>query len=110
MDILYDGYTQITSAVTDLMNRAPRKVNEKGYDALIFKVQHMLDNLDWVDHAEVRLREEGQVCFAEAFIIPKIGTTNLLEKVAEAEKKRRRSAGECLIWLFHLPKKFSRCP
>src|SRR5690606_7754086 len=91
VDIVHDGFTQISTAITDLMNRTPRRVDEKDYDELVFKVQHLFDHLEWVAQAEVRLREEGQVYFGEAFVIPKenITPTDLPDKIDEAVKKAK---------------------
>jgi hypothetical protein len=33
-------------------------------------IASMLQDLDWEDEVEVRLREEGQVYFGEAFVVP----------------------------------------
>lgn len=87
IDITYDGYTQTKSAVTDLMNRTPRTVDEKKFDPLVLKVQKFFNELDWAASAEVRFREEGQIYFGEAVIIPKEGTANIVEKTEEANKK-----------------------
>src|SRR5690606_24826206 len=46
VDIVHDGFTQISTAITDLMNRTPRRVDEKDYDELVFKVQHLFDHLE----------------------------------------------------------------
>lgn len=87
VDIVHDGYTQITSAVTDLMNRTPKTVDEKNYDRLVFDLHQMFNQLDWVASAEVRLREEGQVYFGEVFIIPKDNIDNLIDKMEDAERQ-----------------------
>ena len=71
------------------MDRTPKRVDDEAYDELVFQVQDMFENLEWVAQAEVRLREEGQVYFGEAFVIPKenFSTPDLLEKAEAAKRK-----------------------
>lgn len=87
VDILHDGYTQVTSAVTDLMDRTPRTVNEKKYDKVVYDIQQLFNELPWVQSAEVRFREEGQVYFGEAFVVPKENTSDLIDKAEESRKQ-----------------------
>lgn len=87
VDILHDGYRNMSSAITDLMNRIPRKVNEKEYDPLVKQLQHMFNSLSWVESAEVRLREEGQVYFGDVTVIPRADTVSLVDKIEEAREK-----------------------
>jgi cation diffusion facilitator family transporter len=91
VDIVRDGFTQLTTAVTDLMNRTPERVDEKGYDQLVFEVQDLFNHLDWIKKSEVRLREEGQIYFGEAFVIPaeNLSAAHLIEKMDEAVKKAK---------------------
>lgn len=65
-DIIRDGYTQSRDAVTGLMNRAPKEL-DGSYSDLPNRVIAALEELDWVDSAEVRLREEGHLIFGEGF-------------------------------------------
>ncbi len=55
-------------------------------DPLRDKLVPMLQDLDWVEEIEVRLREEGQVYFGEAFIVP-LDTANLTENIEDAVKR-----------------------
>ena len=73
------------------MNCMPKQVDEKAYDYLVFEVQDMFNHLEWVERAEVRLREEGQVYFGEAFVVPKENEsdTDLMDKIDEAIKKAK---------------------
>lgn len=87
VDILHDGFTQLKSAITDLMNRTPKTVDEKKYDPIVKKLQEMFNELPWIESAEVRLREEGQVYFGDVAVVPKKGTNNLTEKIDEAKQK-----------------------
>ena len=51
-------------------------------------IASMLQDLDWVDEVEVRLREEGQVYFGEAFVVPS-DEADIMEKIEDALKRAR---------------------
>ena len=96
LSILHDGWKNTGTAVYDLMNRRPRKTDQSAADPLPTRVQHWLEKLDWVEAAEVRLREEGHVYFGEAFVTPKDGTRLLPEKIAAAIR-----GAKTLDWRLH---------
>ena len=87
VDIVKDGFSQTKNAITDLLSRTPKKVDEKEYDPVVFDLKNMLLQLDWVDDVEVRLREEGQVYFGEAFLVPHPNVPNLLKRIDEASRE-----------------------
>jgi divalent metal cation (Fe/Co/Zn/Cd) transporter len=64
LDILKDGAQNLRRAVADLMDETPITVDE------------------------VRLREEGQVYFGEAFVVPS-DSANLTQNIEDASKKAR---------------------
>ncbi len=86
LDILKDGIKDLKRVVADLMDQTPTTVDRGAVDPLRDKLASMLRDLDWVDEAEVRLREEGQVYFGEAFVVPSY-TTNLTENIEDAVKR-----------------------
>ena len=47
------------------------------------RLQHKLNQLDWVAEASVRLRQEGDVVSGEAFVVPK-DEHNLLDRLKQA--------------------------
>jgi len=83
LDITKDGLKNLRHAVNDLMDQAPTTVAHDDLDPLRDRVEATLAQLPWVRDAEVRLREEGQVYFGEAFVIPS-EDTDLTEKIQEA--------------------------
>lgn len=85
-DILKDGVKNLSRVVADLMDQTPTTVDQGDVDPLRDKLASMLRDLDWVDEAEVRLREEGQVYFGEAFVVPS-GTANLTENIEDALRR-----------------------
>jgi cation diffusion facilitator family transporter len=83
LDISKDGLDNLRRAVADLMDQTPTTIDQDDVDPLRDELVSMLQNLDWVDEAEVRLREEGQVYFGEAFVVPS-DTANLAENIEDA--------------------------
>jgi cation diffusion facilitator family transporter len=69
LDIVHDGYTNLKQAVFDLMNQAPKTVDEQKPDPLIRQVQDTLNKPAWVRDSTSRLREEGHVYFGEGFVV-----------------------------------------
>lgn len=86
LDILRDGVSNVRRAIVDLMDQTPTTVEADDVDPLRDKLASMLRDLEWVEDAEVRLREEGQVCFGEAFVVPADGA-NLVEKIEDAARR-----------------------
>lgn len=70
IDILHDGYKNLTQAVFDLMNEYPMTVVEQHPDPLIDKVVRLLENENWIKEVKIRVREEGHIYFGEAFVVP----------------------------------------
>ena len=73
LDILHDGATNVANAVTDLMKERPKKTDGSGLEPLPEELEKRLRELDWVEAAEVRLREDGHVFFGEAYVVPRGG-------------------------------------
>ncbi len=83
LSITRDGLHNTRTVVGDLMGRKPEVTTDTEYDPLPEHVETMLQNLDWVDHAEVRMRENGHVLFGEAFVIPAT-QDNLPQRIEQA--------------------------
>lgn len=88
LDILKDGAQNLRRAVADLMDETPITVDRDVADPLRDELLSMLRSLGWVEDAEVRLREEGQVYFGEAFVVPS-DSANLTQNIEDASKKAR---------------------
>jgi cation diffusion facilitator family transporter len=71
LDILHDGYGNLRTVVSDLMDSRPTTVDHGGRDALPARIERQLRELDWIADVEVRMREEGHVFFGEAFVVPR---------------------------------------
>ena len=55
------------------MNERPKKTDGSGLEPLPEELEKRLEELDWVERTEVRLREDGHVFFGEAYIVPRGG-------------------------------------
>lgn len=51
---------------------------------MIDELQSIVERLDWVERAEVRLRKVGHVFFGEVFVTPRAGTADLPLRIREA--------------------------
>jgi cation diffusion facilitator family transporter len=95
LDITHDGFSNLRRAVVDLMDQAPTTVDRDDADPLRGKLHTMLRDLNWVEEVDLRLREEGQVYFGEAFVVPS-DETNITEKIEAALRQARD-----LDWRIH---------
>ena len=84
LDILRDGGSNVQVAVADLMQRRPRKTDRSAFESLPTTLVKRMRALDWVEDAEVRVREAGHVFFAEVFVVPREGTRDLPGKIGQA--------------------------
>lgn len=84
LSIIRDGVRNLRSVVGGLMDRMPEETTEDQLDPIPQQLQEMLAALDWVEQAEVRLREHGHVFFGEAFIVPKAGEVDLPRRIEQA--------------------------
>jgi divalent metal cation (Fe/Co/Zn/Cd) transporter len=88
LDITHDGISNLRRTVVDLMDQSPTTIDQDDVDPLRDKLTSMLQELDWVSEVEVRLREEGQVWFGEAFVVPS-DETNITENIEGALEQAR---------------------
>jgi divalent metal cation (Fe/Co/Zn/Cd) transporter len=86
LGILREGWRNLRQAFSDLMDAAPRPVGSDELDPLPEKLTRALEELDWVERAAVRLREEGHVLAGEAFVVPR-GRGDCTAKIEEAVAK-----------------------
>lgn len=94
--VLYDGWTNLRIAITDLVDRRPMKTDGSDWEGLPTEVRRMLKTLDWVEDAEVRMREEGHIFMGEAFVIPKSGVSQLTRLISQAVEEVK-----ALDWRVH---------
>lgn len=85
--IVKDGTTNLSAAVSGLMDGRPTTVDNKKPHPLINDAQEYLQNLDWVHAANVRIRDEGQVFHIEGFVIPRSLELATPERLETAENE-----------------------
>lgn len=95
IDVLHDGIVHLRMASGDLMDRTPRTVDSRHHDPITRSLKAALESLEWVEAAEVRIREDGHVFFADAEVVPR-SDDRLSERVASAAHDLRR-----LDWRLH---------
>jgi divalent metal cation (Fe/Co/Zn/Cd) transporter len=72
LDILRDGARNTLAAVTDLIDETPKRTTDRSQlEPLPGELARYVESLDWVEKAEVRMREEGHVFFGEIFVVPR---------------------------------------
>ena len=96
LDILHDGLKNTTIAVEDLIERRPMKTDGSAPEEAPTVLRDFALGLDWVEEAEVRVREVGHVFFGEVFVRPKDQIDDLPRRVGQAMAQAR-----ALDWRFH---------
>jgi cation diffusion facilitator family transporter len=94
-EIVKDGFSSLRNSVAQLMNKRPTDVENKEDDPITDKIREELERLDWVKHARVRLREDGDTLTGEAFIVPR-DEQALLDRMQEATE-----VAHALDWRLH---------
>ncbi len=89
LDIVWDGAKNLKRSFGDLMDRVPMRVDRSEPDEISDRLLEELKRLPWVERAEVRLREEGQMVTGEAFVVPR-DTSSLPERLDDASRALRQ--------------------
>lgn len=95
LDIVRDGASSSWAAIRDLMNEQPMQVGNAEPDPLPDRLARRLEELPWVEAAEVRLHDDGHLFIGEAFVVPR-DESRPRQRLAEA----RRHA-MALDWRLH---------
>ena len=95
LNILHDGWKNLSQVVKDLVDEVPTKVGRDEVDPLPKRLEAALEEMDWVAEAEVRVREEGHVLTGEGFVVPK-DQTDLVTKIERATEQL-----EAMDWRLH---------
>jgi cation diffusion facilitator family transporter len=89
VEIVRDGVKNMRRVVEDLMDSRPTAVDGK-VEAAPDRLRRRIRELEWVEDADVRIREEGHVFTGEVYVIPKSGTADLpeeLERIPELARE-----------------------
>jgi cation diffusion facilitator family transporter len=71
-EIIRSGWSEVRTALADIVDRRPQLFGEADHDPLPEKLTQFLCEQDWVADAVVRVREKGREFLAEAVVIPKM--------------------------------------
>lgn len=96
LDIAKDGQKHLRAALGDLMDRAPRTLDYKHHVELPERIRQTVEALDWVERAQVRVREDGHVFFADVELVPRPGTKDLVHRLTRTARDLKR-----LDWRLH---------
>ena len=95
LEIVRDGASNSWAAIRDLMNEQPIQAGSSDPDPLRDRLARHLEELPWVEAAEVRLHDDGHMFIGEAFVVPR-DESRPRQRLAEA----RRHA-MALDWRLH---------
>jgi divalent metal cation (Fe/Co/Zn/Cd) transporter len=90
--ILWDGIKNVRAAITDLMDARATTFDDGKPHPLGRDITDRLRSLRWVEDAGVRMRDQGHVFHAEAFVVPRRG------KVSVSDLEDAREALIALDW------------
>jgi divalent metal cation (Fe/Co/Zn/Cd) transporter len=88
LDITRDGFKYTQAAAMDLLDGRPRRDDESGVHPLVGEVRELVERLDWVDVAAVRMRELGHVLSVSVLAVP-VDEHDLLARVEDATERIR---------------------
>ena len=79
LEIIRSGWTELRTALGDIMDRRPKTLDQKQDDPIPDKITESLRRQPWVEDAIVRVRERGRELTAEAHVVPKSDRVSLEE-------------------------------
>lgn len=85
ISIIYDGFTQLKTAVFDLMDSYPTHIESHEKDELVLEIEDYIRSWPWIQDAKVRLREHGQIYFGEAFVVAE-SSSDISEEIEKGMK------------------------
>jgi divalent metal cation (Fe/Co/Zn/Cd) transporter len=88
LEIIRSGWSELKTALGDIMDRRPHKLLEKEEDPVSDNLGRFFLELPWVDDAIVRVRERGREFTAEAHVIPKTTEVSVIDLCSASEKAR----------------------
>lgn len=90
VDIAWDGQKHLRTALGDLMDRAPRTIDSKHHEQLPRQIREALCGLEWVEQAQVRVREDGHVFYADVRLVPRERGPELVSRLGNAAEDLKR--------------------
>jgi cation diffusion facilitator family transporter len=86
LDIVRDGWTNLRRAGQDLIDTRPSSYDGSGPHRLLGQIEQALCELDWVNEAQARLREEGHVFTGEALVVAR-DDDDLVARIEDAARR-----------------------
>lgn len=87
LGIVSDGLKNLRGCLAGLIDARATTTDSKQPHELIAEVRDILLKLNWVAAADVRMRDQGQVFYTEAFVVPQRGHTPSLEELENTRNK-----------------------
>jgi hypothetical protein len=82
--------THLRTSLGDLMDRTPRMLDPKHHEPLPRQLHEAVCGLDWVEAAEVRVREGGHVFCADVRLVPRDRGPDLVTRLTNASENLKR--------------------
>ncbi|MFT4468943.1 cation diffusion facilitator family transporter [Arthrobacter sulfonylureivorans] len=82
--ILRDGYKNMRGSISDLMDTRATTYDDAEPHPLIERIEDYLGQLEWVEESGARVRDQGHVLHAEAFVVPRDGNVPSVKVLEEA--------------------------
>lgn len=83
-DIIIDGVKNLRGSLADIIDARATETDSRKPHPLMADVREKLREYDWVEEADVRIRDQGQVFHTEAFVVPSKDRHPTLAEVEEA--------------------------
>ncbi|WP_237566054.1 cation diffusion facilitator family transporter [Ornithinimicrobium cerasi] len=77
LSILHDGWSNVQHAVTGLMDRTARTVDDAEEHPLVGRLEAYLDSRPWIRDHHTRVRDMGHVFHVEVRLVPRDGRADL---------------------------------
>ncbi|MFC7405578.1 cation diffusion facilitator family transporter [Georgenia alba] len=84
--ILRDGVRNLRTAVSALIDARAATYDGQDTHPLVRRIDERLEELDWVEQARSRVRDQGHVFHVEAFVVPVAGRAPSLRELVEARE------------------------
>jgi divalent metal cation (Fe/Co/Zn/Cd) transporter len=79
LEIIRSGWTELRTALGDVMDRRPKTLDGKEDDPVPEKITEFLRRQPWVEDVIVRVRERGRELTAAAHVVPKADQVSVEE-------------------------------
>jgi divalent metal cation (Fe/Co/Zn/Cd) transporter len=89
INIIHDGVHSLREVLADLMDETPTKLGGVEKEDLPKRIKRAAEQIDWVEKAAVRLREQGHVLNGDVFVVPR-GDQVKVKQIEDASRSLTR--------------------